>query len=177
MDQIITQAKILAYQRHAGQVRPNRARQPKTAHMSEVAYFTRIAGGTPAMIAAAWLHDIVEDTPTTHDEIHTLFGAELVDGLTDPPHFEPLPLAERKALQAERLTNKSPPIHIIKLADQLSNIISVYKDPPLDWPSTTSRAYIEGAANIAHICQGKSTLLDQMFQDILQKARNRYSAG
>jgi len=58
------------------------------------------------MITAAWLHDIVEDTDVSMQQVRELFGEDtalLVEGLTDPEEFSDMPLAERKQLQADRI--------------------------------------------------------------------------
>ena len=103
---LVERARIFAICRHAGQFREHKAHQPFIIHPKEVAELVRDSGGNEKEIAAAWLHDTVEDTETTLAEIEEFFGPELreiVDGLTDPPEFKGLPLLVRKARQAERV--------------------------------------------------------------------------
>ena len=86
---------------------------PQAEHLQEVADLVWISGGTEDETAAAFLHDSVEDTTTTLEYIKEHFGdnvAKIVDGLTDPEHFEGMPLPKRKRLQAERLQSKSESI-------------------------------------------------------------------
>lgn len=158
-------AEEFARSRHQGLCRPNRAQQPCLEHLREVAELTRKAGCSETAIAAAWLHDVIEDTATSLEEVRFIFGdrvAELVDGLTDPPHFSELSLIERKEMQAQRLAQKDDETALIKLCDQISNVRSVLNDPPCDWTSQKSLAYIEGAKKIADVCANRSAYLDQL---------------
>lgn len=175
---VIEKAKELALLMHKPLLRPNKAQQPTTEHLEEVALLVSKAGGTDEMIASAWLHDIVEDTEITLKDINDFFGAtiaDMVDGLTDPEGLEKYPTAERKKMQADRLVQKSREIRIIKLSDQISNVRSVWYDPPLDWDSKKSLTYIEGAKKIALICEGLSTFLDEEFNKVYDAAKQRYA--
>lgn len=169
---LIAQAEALARAAHAGMCRPNRARQPCVEHLAEVAGLVTEAGGSSAAISAAWLHDIVEDTDITLADIACRFGSTihgLVDGLTDPPEFESMPLAIRKPAQARRLKSKCQDTRLVKLADQISNVHSVMIDPPLDWDEAKCRRYIQGAAGIARVCLGIAPALDRRFLKLLEQ--------
>lgn len=177
MSAAIQKAKALATEKHAHLTLYNAAKSPAILHIGEVASFVEKHGGTEDMIVAAWLHDIVEDTDVTLEQVGQMFGptvAALVDGLTDPPHFAPLPLDQRKPMQAERLKTKSNDIKRIKICDQLSNVLRVVYDPPVDWTSETQFQYIKGAREVAEICRGLCAELDQMFDDAYQQALEKY---
>ncbi len=169
---LIEQAEMLARAAHAGMCRPNRARQPCVEHLAEVASLVERAGGSVEAVAAVWLHDIVEDTGLTLIDIRQRFGVRihnLVDGLTDPPDFADLPLAERKPAQARRLRTRCSQTRLVKLADQYSNVRSVLTDPPVDWDEAKCRQYIQGASGIAHVCFGIAPWLDQKVQGLLHE--------
>lgn len=173
----IEKAKSLAEERHSGQCRPNLGREPKIVHIGEVASLVEKAGGSDQEISAAWLHDIIEDTATTLEEIENIFGqeiAEIVDGLTDPKGFERLPLLERKEKQAERLLTKSKSVKLIKICDQYSNCLSVLNDPPLDWPAEKSLVYFEGAKKLADICCPVSETMYESFINIYNEGALKY---
>ena len=73
---------------HEGTYRPDRARTPFVSHLSETAELVAQAGGSPAEIAAAWLHDAVEDGLTTVADLAERFGqevADLVAAVSDAP--------------------------------------------------------------------------------------------
>ena len=142
----ISESKKLAEQKHAHLHLYDANRSPAIHHIAEVATWTEKFGGTPDMIAAAWLHDIVEDTDITIDDINKIFGdniGKIVDGLTDPDEFSSLKLSERKSKQADRLKRKDRTVKIIKICDQLSNVLRVTNDPPTDWDNAKKIEYIE----------------------------------
>lgn len=174
---LVERAKRLVLERHAHLRRISQSRQPMIEHIEEVAAMVAGATADAEIVAAAWLHDTVEDTDTTLDELHQLFGqrvAEIVDGLTDPPRFAAMPTPERKAAQAARILSKGYEVKIIKLCDQISNILSVTNDTPTDWNHAQQWAYIEGAANVALLCKGYSEGLDQKFGNAYLYAKEHY---
>ncbi|HVZ76122.1 MAG TPA: HD domain-containing protein [Candidatus Paceibacterota bacterium] len=161
-EEMVAAAREFAKKAHEGLKRPNKAQDPYWTHLKDVADLVEAAGGTPWEIAAAWLHDTVEDTSTTLEEIRVIFGAEVahtVDGLTDPPHFTGMPTLERKTLQAQRVVHKDKSVKLVKLADQTSNVRSVTSDPPVDWTPQKCRDYIDGARLIAEECKDASPVL------------------
>ncbi len=177
MSLIIQKAKKLATEKHEHLHLYNASRSPAINHIAEVAQWVEQNGGTEEMIAAAWLHDIVEDTDVTLEQVAEWFGpkiAELVDGLTDPPHFEAMPLEQRKKMQAERLHTKNDHIKIIKICDQLSNVLRVTNDPPIDWSDTIKLQYIRGARQVTEICRDISTELDELFDNAYMQACKKY---
>lgn len=175
---LVERARSFAERVHVGQIRKNKAQEPFINHPHEAAELVWQSGGSEAEIAGAWLHDSVEDTPTTLAEIVACFGEEvgaIVDGMTDPPDFEGLPMLERKSRQALRVISKSASVKRVKLADQISNVRSVAVDPPLKWDRQKCVDYIEGARRVAQQCWGVSEFLDQAFKAAHQNATQVYS--
>ena len=172
----IERARELARKKHDGMHVFDAARTPIFEHIREVAALVREQGGSEAMIAAAWLHDIVEDTDVTLAQVGEWFGPEvraLVDGLTDPADFEAMPLAERKQRQAERIGLLSDDVKRVKLCDQLSNVERVLNNAPTDWSEEEQRTYIEGARRIVLRCRGLWPALDERFERAYAPARTR----
>lgn len=178
MERIIDRARELADAKHGGMHIPDKALTPMMEHVSEVATLVESQGGTSEMIAAAWLHDVVEDTDVTLDQVGEWFGPSvraLVDGLTDPEDFAAKPLEERKRLQAERIRDLSEDVKRIKLCDQLSNVRRVLAKPPNDWSLEVQFTYIQGARNIVMECRGLWPALDEQFDAIYATAQRRYA--
>lgn len=102
-------------------------------HCEEVAMLVESVGGTDAMIAAAYLHDVCEDCGFTQKEIYNEFGfdvAELVGCLTDVSKPEDGNRAKRKEMDREHTSRGSPDAKTIKLADLISNTKSIVKYDP-----------------------------------------------
>ena len=105
--------------------------EPYTKHLSDVSRRVAESGGDEAQVAAAWLHDVVEDTPIPLSHIRVVFGsdvANLVQELTDKftkQNYPGLNRHQRKAKEVERLSKISDRAKTIKYADFVSNLASV----------------------------------------------------
>ncbi len=98
--------------------------QPYAVHLEQVAKIVASVTDDEEMIAAAWLHDVVEDTPATLDEIEREFNfsvAQLVRELTDVSKPGDGNRAVRKAIDREHLARASGRGQTIKLADLIDN--------------------------------------------------------
>jgi len=128
---LIDKAKMFAEVAHAGQTRKY-SDDPYITHPIRVSEIVAHNQGTDEMIAAALLHDVVEDTPVTHDEILDKFGADVSDlvfGLTDVD----LSMGNRKtrkALDRDRIASSSADVQLIKLADFIDNTTSIVQHDP-----------------------------------------------
>ena len=128
---LIDKAKMFAEMAHAGQTRKY-SDDPYITHPIRVSEIVAHNQGSDEMIAAALLHDVVEDTPVTHDEILDKFGAnvsDLVFGLTDVD----LSMGNRKtrkALDRDRIASSSADVQLIKLADFIDNTTSIVQNDP-----------------------------------------------
>lgn len=151
--------------------------RPHILHIQEVADMVWASGGTDNEVIAAWLHDSVEDTNVTLEDIEKEFGkevAEIVSGLTDHDHYKEMLLPERKQLQAQRLRNESNSVRRIKIADQTSNVKFLATDPISDMTLEECRNYIAGAKLLADECRDISPLLDELFEKMYQLGMVRY---
>jgi GTP pyrophosphokinase len=125
---LICRAFNFAYQLHQGQYR--KSGEPYICHPVAVAGLLRDLGGGSAMIAAGFLHDVVEDTPVTPEEIEERFGAEvrqLVEGVTKLSKFSEnfSSKTERQAENFRRMflaMAQDIRVIVVKLADRLHNM-------------------------------------------------------
>ena len=166
-----------AFKKHAGQKRPNKTRELKTIHLTEVAKWVEQANGNIFAIAAAYLHDTVEDTQTTTQEIIDTFGSQvglLVEELTDPDEFYSLALSIRKEKQAQRIQKSHSSTKLVKIADQISNCYSVLNDPPTDWDNAKCLDYITGAKKIVDACSGTNEYLEHNFMTVYNLGLEKY---
>jgi (p)ppGpp synthase/HD superfamily hydrolase len=127
---IVRKAQVYAMAAHAavGQKRKYTG-EPYIVHPAEVAKIVAgVPGSTPDMVAAAWLHDVVEDTGCTFTDIHMAFGidiATLVGWLTDVSKPEDGNRAHRKAMDREHTAAAPAEAQTVKLADLISNSRSI----------------------------------------------------
>jgi (p)ppGpp synthase/HD superfamily hydrolase len=132
---IVRKAQVYAMAAHASvkQVRKYTG-EPYIVHPAEVAKIVAgVPGSTPDMVAAAWLHDVVEDTGCTYTDIHMAFGidiATLVGWLTDVSKPEDGNRAVRKAIDRAHTAEAPAEAQTIKLADLISNSKSIVQHDP-----------------------------------------------
>lgn len=133
MHELITKAALFAAKAHAGQVRKYSG-DPYIVHPIHVAHMVATGGHSPEMVAAAMLHDTVEDCGVTYEELRQQFGHEVEDlvfWLTDPPKgTSGLNRAQRKAACRERMEIAPADAQTIKYADLLSNGPSIVANDP-----------------------------------------------
>ena len=133
--------------RHEGQFRKGKAQEPYTIHLEEVAALVERWSGSERAIAAAWLHDTVEDCPPTSlAELETLFSKEVADIVAELTDDKALPKASRKEQQIINAPKKSNEASLVKLADKTSNIGAIANSPPEHWSLERRIEYI-GWAN------------------------------
>ncbi|ABV36381.1 guanosine polyphosphate pyrophosphohydrolase/synthetase [Shewanella sediminis HAW-EB3] len=105
-------------------------KQPYQMHLKRVAQTVSEITDDPEIIAAAWLHDTVEDTPATFEDIELNFGSRVVQfvfDLTDVSRPSDGSRALRKAIDREHLSQASPAAKTIKLADLIDNCADICK--------------------------------------------------
>ena len=125
-----------------------------------VADRVRTVPHTPEMIAAAYLHDVVEDTPVTIEAVFAAFGpvvGELVDWLTDVSRPEDGNRRVRKELDRQHLARATPEAKTIKLADLIDNTLTIKARDPQFWKVYRR----EKLALLEVLCEGDRTLWQQ----------------
>lgn len=129
---LVAAAAKFAQKAHSGQTRKYDG-EPYWTHLNEVAELCRWAGLRDEVIAAAWLHDTIEDTPVTFEDIENKFGrvvADLVLEVTDQSKPGDGNRAVRKEIDRKHVANASPDGQSIKLADLTSNTRSIVSRDP-----------------------------------------------
>lgn len=132
MPDLLTRARAFATEAHAGQLRKYGG-HPFIVHPLAVAETVASVTSDPEIIAAALLHDTVEDTPVTLADIEAQFGprvAALVSDLTDISRREDGNRATRRALDRAHTAAASPDAKTIKIADVLDNLRSLPAGAP-----------------------------------------------
>ena len=132
---VVHKAQVFAIAAHASvQQKRKYTGEPYIVHPAEVARIVaEVPGSTPDMVAAAWLHDVVEDTGCTFTDIHLNFGidiATLVGWLTDVSKPEDGNRAVRKAIDRDHTARAPAEAQTIKLADLISNSKSIVQHDP-----------------------------------------------
>ncbi|PYT07164.1 MAG: phosphohydrolase [Acidobacteria bacterium] len=170
---ILIRAVAFSSEKHRHQRRKGADNSPYINHPIEVADLLANVGGVrdPAVLVAAVLHDTMEDTPTSPNELEAAFGRKvrlLVQEVTDD---KSLPKEERRRLQVEHAPHLSPAAKLIKLANKISNVRDVTDSPPSGWSVESRREYLEWAERVIARCRGTNEPLERLFDEVLQRAR------
>lgn len=164
---LLARAWRLAAERHAAQRRKGAAQEPYVNHLAEVAELVALAteGRDAALVAAAVLHDTVEDTPTTAAELTALFGADVASLVLEVTDDKSLPKQRRKQLQVESAPTKSARAKMIKLADKTSNLRAIASSPPTHWSLARRREYLAWARQVVAGLRGANGWLEASFAE------------
>ena len=117
------------------------------------------------MICAALLHDTVEDTETTAEELEAEFGVVVRDIVLEVTDDKLLPKVDRKRLQIEHAAHASPKAKLVKLADKISNLRDIAASPPASWSLARQQEYFEWAKAVIAGVRGADAKLEAAFDD------------
>ena len=168
---LLAQAWHFSTQRHANQRRKGEAQEPYVNHLAEVAELVAMAtkGQDANLVAAAVLHDTVEDTPTLPAELVSVFNIDIADLVGEVTDDKKLEKAERKKLQVEHAASKSNRAKILKLADKTSNLRALVKKPACRLERSTTSEYLDWALDVAKGLRGVNTWLEAQFDDAAEQ--------
>ena len=162
----LTRAYHFAAQKHVDQRRKGAAAEPYMNHLTEVAELVaRATSGDLDVVIAAILHDTVEDTDTTIDELRVAFGSRIADLTAEVTDDKSLPKQIRKELQIEHAAHASWGAQVIKLADKTSNLRSLISSPPPDWSRARCDEYVDWARRVVAGCRGANVWLAEQFDE------------
>jgi guanosine-3',5'-bis(diphosphate) 3'-pyrophosphohydrolase len=171
---LISEAAELAARRHNGQQRKGRGDEPYLNHLAEVASLLSAAsdGEDAELVAAGWLHDTIEDTQTTREELAQRFGLRVAGLVTEVTDDMSLPKAERRRLQVVDAPHKSPGAKLIKIADKVSNIRARIFPHASREQRNELAEYVAWAEQVVNGCRGVNAVLDTLFDEAVANARS-----
>jgi len=170
---LISEAAELASRRHSGQQRKGVENEPYINHLAEVANLlaAATAGEDAELVAAGWLHDTIEDTDTSRDELEQRFGARVAGLVEEVTDDMTLAKSERRRLQVLDAPGKSTGAKQIKIADKISNIrVRVFFEPGFE-QKLELIDYLGWAEQVIAGCRGVNPQLDALFDDVVAHAK------
>ena len=167
----VLEAAHFAADKHARQKRKGVGGEPYINHLIEVAELVAASLSEPDddLVIAALLHDTIEDTATTREELIRRFGPDVADLVAEVTDDKALPKQERKRLQVENAPKKSKRAQVIKLADKISNLRSILYSPPADWNYERKKEYFAWAQRVVGGFTAPNPILKSEFDSTLQK--------
>jgi guanosine-3',5'-bis(diphosphate) 3'-pyrophosphohydrolase len=166
---LVSRAADFAAERHRDVRRKGVGQAPYVNHLAEVARLLAevTKGGDAELIAAGWLHDTVEDTATSREELVLSFGDDVAALVMEVTDDKTLPKQERKLLQILKTPAKTPRAKMIKLADLTSNL----RQFPDNWETQRIHDYFEWADKVAAGCRGVNAELERTFDQVFTSGK------
>lgn len=161
----VLRAAMFAAEKHKNQRRKDADASPYINHPIALAHVLANEGGVNdvEVLCAALLHDTIEDTETTADELRMVFGEVVAGIVLEVSDDKSLSKSERKRLQVEHAAQASPQAKLVKLADKICNLRDLLASPPADWSAERKQAYFEWAAQVVSGLRGVNSELELVF--------------
>ncbi len=173
---LLARAADYAARQHVAQKRKGERGEPYVNHLTEVSALLAEAtdGDDVELVMGGLLHDTLEDTDATYDDLVQRFGADVAALVAEVTDDKSLPKQERKRLQIEKTPHKSRRAKLLKIADKTSNLRSLVSDPPTGWTAERLRDYVHWARDVVASCRGLNTQLEAKFDEAYEQANRRY---
>ena len=167
LDSVLDALQFAAY-KHRDQRRKDLEASPYINHPIALANVLWREGKVmrPDVIAAALLHDTIEDTDTTEEELRERFGDKVAAIVAEVTDDKSLNKATRKRLQVEHAPHLSRGAKLVKLADKISNLRDMAASPPRTWPKSRVREYFDWAKRVVDGLRGVHPKLEKLFDEV-----------
>ena len=162
---LVLKAAQFAADKHRNQRRKDAEASPYINHPITLANVLANEGGIsdPVVLCGALLHDTIEDTDTTAEELIAEFGQEITNVVLEVTDDKSLDKATRKRLQIEHARHASKQAQLVKLADKISNLRDIAATPPADWSPERKAEYFDWARSVIDSVRGVHPQLEAVF--------------
>ena len=167
---LLVKALAFAAHKHKDQRRKDVDSSPYVNHPISLANILCNEGHVTdvEVICGALLHDTIEDTATTSEELQQEFGPAIRDIVLEVTDDKSLPKAERKQRQIDHAAHASPKAKLVKLADKIANLRDLAAGPPKDWSLERRREYFDWARRVVDQVRGTHPGLEAIFDRAYQ---------
>lgn len=126
------------------------------------------------VLCAALLHDTIEDTQTTAEELTKAFGKNVASIVLEVTDDKALPKEERKLQQIAHAAHSSHEAKLVKLADKICNLRDILASPPSGWDVKRKQEYFKWAAAVVAGIRGSNSKLEKVFDALLDQGRAQF---
>ncbi len=174
--QLIFETLLFAAEKHKDQRRKDSDASPYINHPIAVAYYLCMHCDVldADVLIAAILHDTLEDTNTTPEEIEEMFGEDVLRLVEEVTDDKSLSNEVRRKIQVDTVSDKSPGAKLIRLADKISNVTDLLHAPPSGWDAQKKVDYLAWTEKVVDNVRGINTCLEKLYEERLMKAREKY---
>ncbi len=167
----ILKAALFAAEKHKNQRRKDADASPYINHPLALASVLSLEGCVEDsdVLCAALLHDTIEDTNTTAEDLVATFGAKVAAIVLEVTDDKSLDKAVRKEEQVKHAPHITREAKLVKLADKICNLRDILSTPPADWTAERKTAYFDWAARVVAGLRGVNPSLEATFDDLLAR--------
>ncbi|MBK8010498.1 MAG: bifunctional (p)ppGpp synthetase/guanosine-3',5'-bis(diphosphate) 3'-pyrophosphohydrolase [Deltaproteobacteria bacterium] len=164
---VLLEALVFASKKHRHQRRKDREASPYINHPIMLAniLWNEAEIRDLTAVAASILHDTVEDTETTLQEIELAFGPRVASVVAEVTDDKTLPKQARKQLQVLHAASASDQAKLVKIADKIANLRDLATSPPPSWSSERVSAYFEWSKAVIDALRGNHPRLEALFDE------------
>jgi guanosine-3',5'-bis(diphosphate) 3'-pyrophosphohydrolase len=174
-EKTLIEAALFAAEKHRSQRRKSLLSIPYINHPLAVCYVLVQSGiSSIDVLVAALLHDTIEDTETTPDEIANLFGNDVLKIVLEVTDDKTLDDKRRKELQVLKAPQLSEGARLLKIADKISNLKDILTHP-MDWSNKRKRDYFLWSKQVFEGCKGINPQLDKLFEETYNEGIEKLS--
>jgi guanosine-3',5'-bis(diphosphate) 3'-pyrophosphohydrolase len=168
---LVLKAAAFAAHKHRDQRRKGSSASPYINHPITLARVLDAEGGVddPVVLAAALLHDTIEDTDTSYAELAGQFGTAVADVVAEVTDTKWLRKNARKRLQIAKAARSSERAKLVKLADKIANLRDIIGSPPAGWSLARKREYFDWAKEVVDHIRGTNERLERKFDSLYRK--------
>lgn len=162
---VLFKTLTFAAEKHRDQRRKNAEASPYINHPIALGDLLTNEGGVEDLVVlcAALLHDTIEDTETTLEELEREFGPQIASVVQEVTDDKSLEKHVRKQLQIEHAPHISREAKLVKLADKICNLRDMLASPPAGWPLGRRQEYFDWAAQVVAGLRGTHSGLEAIF--------------
>lgn len=170
---LILKAVHFAAEKHRSQRRKDTLASPYINHPIQVTDILWRLGGVrdTTLLLASILHDTIEDTDATPEEIKAEFGEEVLALVLEVTDDRSLPKEVRKQRQVETAPYKSHRAKMLKIADKISNIQDIIRTPPKDWSLERRQEYVLWSERVVAGLRGVNEKLESRYEVLLGEGK------
>jgi len=164
---LLMEALAFSAFKHRNQRRKDVDASPYINHPIALARVLAVEGGVSdhKTLVAAILHDTLEDTETSYEELKEKFGRIIAETVREVSDDKMLSKADRKRLQVEHAQHLSRRARLVKLADKTCNVRDVASHPPHGWDLARRREYFDWARQVVDQIRGTHERLEAAFDE------------
>ena len=168
---LLFKALAFASEKHRNQRRKDADASPYINHPIALANVLANEAGVndTDVLCAAILHDTVEDTETSYDELVSTFGLKIADIVMEVTDDKSLHWTERKEAQVNHAPHISREAKLVKLADKICNLRDMLACPPANWKIERRVAYFHWAARVVEGMRGTNASMETIFDALFSQ--------